>query len=152
MMAHISNLVIFISIYQKMDYWDRRKKRWEMKTFNPHSTWSERAVQAWQILIGYAYREETITYDDLSFLMFRVYAPRIMGRILGRIAFYCDANDMPQLNVVAINKATGVPGDGIPLDYHYYEGERKRAFEFDWYDIYTPTAEDLKESACLSAA
>jgi hypothetical protein len=58
-----------------------------MKTFNPGSTHPARAVQAWQILVAKAMNRETLTYDDLSVLMYGKKAPDVMGAILGHVAY-----------------------------------------------------------------
>ena len=93
-----------------------------MKTFNPSSKHPARALQAWQILISVAMRKETITYQELSILMYQKDARGVMNHILGRIANYCDKNGLPQLNAL------------------------------DWYNVYPPNESELQHSDCLSAA
>ena len=70
-----------------------------MSKFNPHSAHPERAVQAWQILVGKAMNRQTVTYQGLSRLMYRKDAGGVLGAILGHIAFYCEDNDLYQISI-----------------------------------------------------
>jgi hypothetical protein len=55
--------------------------------FNPHATHAERAVQAWQILIGMAKNRQTATYEGFSILMYGKKAPNVMDDISGTSHF-----------------------------------------------------------------
>ncbi len=57
-----------------------------MKLFNPTSAHPERAVQAWQILVGKAMNRQTVTYLGLSRMMYQRNASGVLDRILGHIA------------------------------------------------------------------
>src|SRR5256885_16260214 len=87
-----------------------------MKTFNPTSERSARAVQAWQILVGKAMNRQTLTYDDLSVLMYEKHAPGVLDRILGHVAYYCIDEGLPPLTSIVVGKRRGQPGDDIPVD------------------------------------
>lgn len=117
-----------------------------MKKFNPSTTAPDRAVQAWQVLIGAAMNRQTFTYSGLATVMFKREASGVLSGILGRIAKYCDDNDLPQLNTIVVGKDRGTPGVDIPLDRDKIDATREKVYQYDWYDIYVPQAEELKES------
>lgn len=114
-----------------------------MERFNPSSSEGMRAAQAWQILVGCAHNRQTLTYLLLSIKMFGHPAAGVLGRTLGRIASYCDKNELPQLNVLVVNEQTGMPGDSIPLNAADIDATRERVYDTDWYDIVPPTEADL---------
>jgi hypothetical protein len=113
-----------------------------MERFNPSSSEAKRATQAWQILVGCAHNRQTLTYLLLSIKMFGHPAPGVLGSTLGRIAAYCDQNELPQLNVLVVN-LTGMPGESIPLNAADIDATRERVYDTDWYDIVPPTEADL---------
>ena len=114
-----------------------------MKKFNPSCSAEERALQAWLILIGAAKNRQTLTYEGLSILMFKKKASGVLSRILGHIASYCDENELPQLNVIVVEKYEGIPGKEIPLEPDKLNKERELVYEKDWYDIFPPSSDDL---------
>jgi hypothetical protein len=114
-----------------------------MKLFNPKSKREQRAVQAWQILVGVAMNRQTLTYKLLSQLMFQKSAPGVLDKTLGHIAFYCIDNDLPALTSIVVGQDRGTPGDEIPIDELNYDQEREKVYEFDWYNVYPPTAKKL---------
>lgn len=116
-----------------------------MRRFNPKSTHPVRAVQCWQILVGKAMSRQTITYKDLSLLMYQRPAAGVLNEILGHVAFYCIDNHLPPLTVNVVN-SDGVPGQGIPVDLATACKERERVYGFDWYDIYPPSETDLADA------
>lgn len=87
-----------------------------MKTFNPTSKHPARAVHAWQILVGKAMDRKTITYKELSELMYVKEAAGVLDQILGHIAFYCQDEKIPPLTTIVVGKGPGKPGKGIPFD------------------------------------
>ena len=115
-----------------------------MKRFNPSSTHPDRALQAWQILIHGAMNRQTFTYKSLSILMYQKPAAGVLDKILGHIAFYCIENDIAPLTSIVVGKNRGTPGKDIPIDLSESDQERERVYETDWYDIYPPTASELK--------
>ena len=117
-----------------------------MKKFNPKSKREERAVQAWQILVGAAMSRQTLTYKLLSHMMFRKDAAGVLDKTLGHIAFYCIDNELPPLTSIVVGKNRGTPGPEIPVDPKDYDQSRENVYEFDWYNIYPPTAKELLES------
>jgi hypothetical protein len=114
-----------------------------MRRFNPTATQGERAVQAWQILIGLAKNRQIITYRGLSELMYRKRAAGVLAQMLGHIAYYCEANDLPQLNAIVVGKGRGTPGHDIPLNPREVDEMREKVYDYDWYDLYPPSEREL---------
>jgi hypothetical protein len=101
-------------------------------------------VQAWQILVGKAMNRQTVTYQDLSILMFEKDVPWVLAKILGNIAYFCIDNRLPQLNTVVVRTTSGTPGEAIPIDPATIDQEREKVYGYKrWYDIYPPTAEEF---------
>jgi len=117
-----------------------------MREFNPSSKHKDRAVQAWQILVGAAMNRQTFTYEILSVKMYRKKAAGVLDQILGHIAFYCNDNDLPALTSIIVGKGRGTPGDDIPIDQDDMDAHRERVYEYDWYNVYPPTADELHDS------
>lgn len=117
-----------------------------MEFFNPSSSLSGRAVQAWQILVGLAMNRQTETYDGLSYKMFQKSAAGVLDRILGHIAYYCIDNDLLPLTVIVVNKKRGTPGSDIPIVQGDVDTLRERVYATDWFDIYPPSEEELSDA------
>lgn len=117
-----------------------------MTKFNPSSPHPDRAVQAWLILVGAAMNRQTLTYEGLSLLMYRRKAQGVLDKVLGHVAFYCNDNGLPALTSIVVGKKRGTPGADIPMDLERRDTERERVYAEDWYDIYPPSAEELRES------
>jgi hypothetical protein len=101
-----------------------------MRTFNPTSRNPARALQAWQILIGMARNRQTITYEELSRLMYNKKAPGVLDKILGHIAYYCQDNGLPPLTAIVVGKGRGTPGEDIPVDPATFDRERERVYGY----------------------
>ena len=114
-----------------------------MRRFNPSSPWPERAVQAWQILTGAAMLRRSLTYEDLSVLMYRREAAGVIQQILAHVAYYCRQEGLPILTVIVVGKDRGAPGLEIPVPSGDFDSERERVFREDWFDIYPPTADEF---------
>ena len=104
----------------------------------------QRAVQAWQILVGAAMNRQTFTYKSLSHLMYGHTAAGVLDDILAHIAYYCIENDLPPLTAIVVNSETGMPGDGIPVENVL--SQRESVFNRDWFDVYPPNSELLRAS------
>ena len=115
-----------------------------MKAFSPRAEMSDRAVQAWQILVGKAMNRQTVTYLGLSRLMYQKDAPGVLDKILGHVAYYCNANDLPPLTSIVVGKGRGTPGSDIPVDLSKIDAERESVYEHDWYDVYPPSKDELR--------
>lgn len=118
-----------------------------MRNFNPTSKHPARAVQAWQILVSRAMNRQTVTYEGLSLLMYRKKAQGVLSNILGHIAFYCQDNELPPLTSIVVGKRRGTPEAGIPIDLSNIDTLREDVYNYDWYDIYPPSADELEAVA-----
>jgi hypothetical protein len=117
-----------------------------MRTFNPHAERTARSVQAWQILVGKAMNRQTVTYLGLSILMFKKAAAGVLDETLGNIAFYCNEHGLPALTSIVVGKTRGTPGHDIPIDLAAVDKEREKVYEYDWYNVYPPGEEELKDA------
>ena len=114
-----------------------------MQRFNPHAAHPVRAVQAWQILVGKAMNRQTLTYEDLSRLMYGKSAAGVLANILGHVAFYCIDNKLPPLTSIVVGKERGRPGEDIPVDADSLDEQREEVYRCDWYDIRPPSEDKL---------
>jgi hypothetical protein len=115
-----------------------------VRRFNPHSSHPARAIQAWQILVGLAKHRQTITYLGLSRLMYGKDAQGVLAAILGHVAFFCIDEELPPLTSIVVVKGAGHPSHGLPADHSRLDELRERVYDFDWYDVYPPTEDQLK--------
>jgi len=76
--------------------------------------------------------------------MYRRNAPGVLANILGHIAFYCEDNKIPPLTSIVVGKWRGAPGSEIPVDPESIDGERAKVYDYDWYDVYPPSEDELK--------
>ena len=103
-----------------------------------------RARQAWQILVGKAMNRQTVTYSQLSKLMYGKELPWVLSEILGHIAFYCLSKDLPQLNVLVVGLGRGTPGKDTPAEPYAIAVFREAVYSKARYDIVPPTESDLQ--------
>src|ERR1700690_2819504 len=107
-----------------------------LRKFNPTSRQRERAVQAWQVLIGAAMGRRTITYAGLAQAMYRRPAQGVLDRILGHVAYYCIDNKLPPLTSIVVGSRRGTPGANIPVNLAELDRLREKVYLYDWYDVY----------------
>jgi len=92
------------------------------------------------MLISAAYNRQTLTYriiaDRLSYK-----GAGVLADTLGHIMFFCREEKLPPLSVLVVNQETGLPGGG--LTQTDLNADREWVFDFDWYDIVPPSAEQL---------
>lgn len=86
---------------------------------------------------------QTITYEDLSKLMYGKPAAGVLAQVLGHVAFYCKDNRLPPLTALVIRERVGKPGDRIPIDPASIDEEREKVYACDWFDVYPPSEEEL---------
>jgi len=101
------------------------------RKFNLTAQHPDRAVQAWQILVGMAMNRQMVTYKGLGELMFRRRAAGVLNEILGHIAFYCNKNKLPPLTSIVVGKKRGTPGEGIPADPATLDKRREKVYQRD---------------------
>ena len=111
-----------------------------VKFFKSNPTHPTRALQIWQILIAKASNRQTLTYGMLAQLLgFK--GAGVLAPILGHIMFYCQQNNLPPLTVIVVNQKTGLPGKGLTdADLN---ADRETVFNYDWFDLYPPSPEEL---------
>lgn len=112
--------------------------------FNPHAAHPDRAVQAWQILVGKAMNRQTVTYKLLSELMYGKAAAGVLDKVLGHVAFFCQAEGLPPITSIVVGKYGGVPGRAIPVDPDEMDERREETYRYNWYNLYPPTAHELR--------
>jgi hypothetical protein len=117
-----------------------------MMKFNPSAPQSARAVQAWQILVGMAKSRQTVTYKDLSWLMYGRRAQGVLSKILGHIAAFCKEAGVPLLVAIVVGANRGTPGSAIPVEPAKIDSEREKVYKYDWYDIFPPSEQDLESA------
>ena len=111
--------------------------------FDDHNTLECRALQLYLILISCAHNRQTITYGMLADTI-GYKGANVLGRQLGHIAFWCEDTELPPLTVLAVNQ-DGTPGEGFPTDGNLNK-LRETVFNFEWFAIFPPTSEALRQS------
>lgn len=106
---------------------------------------ANRALQAWQYIIGTAANRQIAQYEELRILMdYPTSNP--LASIIGCIMFYCEHNNLPPLTLIVVNRS-GVPGEGFTAermqDYHQ---RREDVFNFPWLKIVPPSIEEFREA------
>jgi hypothetical protein len=69
-----------------------------------------------------------------------------MGRELGHILYYCQQHKLPLLNLLAVSKESGKPGDGCPADLSNLPALQARVFVYDWLKHGVPKIEEFEEA------
>src|SRR5688500_4556906 len=107
---------------------------------------SERAWQAWPVLILAAKNRHILTYELLGRLTGMHAAG--LGSVLEQIQSYCLRHRLPPLSALIVNKSTGLPSPGFVA-----ASDVPRAiatvFEHDWLAIACPTPGQLAQATRL---
>ena len=108
----------------------------------PKAAW--RALQIWQILVGYAHNKKIMTYKELADLL-GYKSPNVFSDLLGHVMYYCAQNSLPPLTLLVVNAETGYPGEGFTErgQYPTLEAARMAVHRYDWFGIVPPTVEEL---------
>jgi hypothetical protein len=75
-------------------------------------TQPEQAVLLWPVLALAARNQQILSYSDVQ--GFTGIAQHGLGQPLGLIHHYCERQRFPRLNVIVVNRDTGLPGEGLP--------------------------------------
>jgi len=110
------------------------------RRFSQNPTRPDRAAQIWLILISAAHNRQILTYGILADML-DYKGAGVLAATLGHIMFYCREEKLPPLTVLVVNQETGLPGEG--LTETDLNADREQVFDFDWYDIVPPSAEQL---------
>jgi hypothetical protein len=107
-----------------------------------------RCHQIWNILVGQAvYEQRRMEYGELAQRM--GYSPKAgitLAYHLGIIGEYCRLWDLPCLNTIVANRATGQPGDGVVTrPGKSWRQEQRESLRFNWYSLRTPTTSTFRK-------
>ena len=105
------------------------------------TTW-ERTQQLWSVLVFAAREQKVVSYEMLSKMTGMA---QECGRELGHILYYCKRNNLPLLNLLAVSKDTGKPGEGCP-DLGDLPAQQARVFLYDWLGHGVPKIEEFQEA------
>ena len=118
-----------------------------LRYFHNNPTAQTRALQIYLILIGAAWRRETLTYTELAGMLgFGTVAHPaggVMGQFLGPIMNWCQSNNLPPLTSIVVSQTSGTPGPGLTTLSSVLPAEQQKVFQSDWFSIYPPTVEEL---------
>ena len=95
-------------------------------------TSAERASRIWSVLVFAAREQKVVTYEMLSQMTGMA---NTMGRELEYILSYCKENDLPLLNLLAIQKSTGKPAPDSGVSQQLLDdlpAQQARVFVYDW--------------------
>jgi hypothetical protein len=107
-------------------------------------TQPEQAVLLWPVLALAARNQQILSYSDVQ--GFTGIAQHGLGQPLGLIHHYCERQRFPRLNVIVVNRDTGLPGEGLPgkgMTPGEIFVEEARVFVFDWSSKDKPRASDF---------
>jgi hypothetical protein len=108
-------------------------------------TQPEQAVLLWPLLALAARNQQILTYSDVQ--GFTGIVQHGLGQALGLIHHYCERQHYPRLNVIVVNRDTGLPGKGLPgkkgMTPEQIFVEQSRVFVFDWSSKEKPHANDF---------
>ena len=116
------------------------------KYFSDNSTEYSRAVQIWQILISKAHNHQILSYNELGKLIgYSLDRVGELYHILNIIDIFCKQNRLPHLTCLVLTKDTGLPSRDSNWRTAKLNNERAKVFKHNWFDIYPPSKEELKE-------
>jgi len=104
----------------------------------------ERAQQFWSLLVFAAREHKCLGYPEIAKMTGMALSG--VGGPLGYIYYYCNAKELPLLNLLAISQETGVPGDGCPADLSDLPAQQARVFVYDWLRHSVPSVEALEDA------
>jgi hypothetical protein len=106
------------------------------------------ALRAYLVLIGYAYRAETITYGELAGAVNRG-GPHLMEEPLNCLDRWCIRTGLPKIASLVVERTTGTPEPSSKLvDLEAVQSEQDKVLTHDWFSCFPPTIDELgSESA-----
>jgi hypothetical protein len=108
-------------------------------------THPEQAVLLWPLLALAARNQQVLSYADIQ--GFTGIDQRGLGQPLGLIHHYCERHRHPHLNLIVVNRETGLPGQGVPgkpMTHEEILVEQARVFVFDWSGHDKPQLQDFQ--------
>mgnify|MGYP000869519786 CR=1 FL=1 len=108
----------------------------------PEMTNYERALQIYQVLMGFAHQRQTLTYETLGKLV--GLPPHGLAMHLDHLLRYCKNQTLPPITILVVRKAEGTPSTGFPSATMDLDQERERVFDYPWFRQKPLTIEELK--------
>ncbi len=105
-------------------------------------TRTERALQVWQVLIGAAHQQQTLTYGQLANRI-GLAGAGVLAQFLGVVMKYCAANGLPPLTCLVVNQTTGIPGSGLTT-LQDLPRDREAVYRHAWYAMRPLRTNDLE--------
>jgi hypothetical protein len=103
-------------------------------------TWSERAVQIWQVLVSAAFHRQTLTYTLLGE---RIGADSgDLAQPLGMITRYCSMKQLPPLPVLVVRSDAGTPAAELTWTTDV-DFAREAVYQLEWFKLRPPSAHDF---------
>ena len=103
------------------------------------------ALRAYLVLIGCAFRSETITYGQLAAAIKRG-GPNFLSKPLDCLTRWCTRNGQPQIASLVVEQTTGMPALGFAaVSRDAIPTEHKKVWANDWFSHFPPTVEELAE-------
>ena len=106
-------------------------------------TLEQRAQQFWSVLVFAARQQSIVSYSMLSQI---TGFSETSGHVLYCIYCYCKQQQLPLLNAIVIDPATGRPGDECPGELRDLSAQQSRVFLYDWLDHPVPSDAMFKEA------
>src|SRR5262249_4893537 len=102
-----------------------------------------RAQQFWSVLVFAAREQKVVSYEMLSQM---TGMSNTSGCELGHIFYYCKHHKLPLLNLLAVSKETGRPGEGCPADLSDLPAQQAKVFGYDWLKHGVPKLDEFEEA------
>ena len=101
------------------------------------------ALRTYLVLIGCAYRSETITYGVLAAAVDRD-GPNLLAEPLDCITRWCTRHGLPQLASIVVKMETGMPEPGFSaVAPDAILSERQKVWAYDWFAHVPPSVNEL---------
>jgi hypothetical protein len=101
------------------------------------------ALRAYLVLIGCAYRAETISYGELAGAVDRG-GPNLMAQPLDCLSRWCARMRQPQIASLVVEQATGLPAPGFnAVARSSISAEQEKVWAYDWFAQFPPSIEEL---------
>jgi hypothetical protein len=103
------------------------------------------ALRAYLVLIGCAYRAETITYGELASTINRG-GPNFLAEPLDCLTRWCTRNGQPHIASLVVEQTTQMPAPGFTaVARDAIRAEQEKVWAHDWFAHFPPTVAELAE-------
>ena len=105
------------------------------------------ALRAYLVLIGYAYRGETITNGELLQAV-ECESPTALANSLDCLTRWCTGTNQPQIVSLVVEPTTGMPAPGfVAVARDAIPAEHEKIWAHDWFVYFPPTIDELAQEA-----